>query len=150
MRNIIACILFLMVSIVSCAPNIHSPQYTSPTGSGYNQQVIGALCSHCGRPMNISWHQYNDSASISCPFCGQLTNTKQACATFKNSSDQRNSQALVNAIQGVGNSYSEIQNNKIEAYKSSTSSCQYKTWTTTVGSKMLFCSQDSSCNVNCY
>lgn len=116
MKNI-ACILFLMVSIISCAPNIHSPQYTSPTGGGYNQQVIGALCSHCGRQMNISWHQYNDRESISCPYCGQQSNTKEAAARWvpvMNARNQQANQAAVNTLIGGTTQVLDARNQQLQ------------------------------------
>lgn len=149
MKKILILISMLFL-VISCAPNIQSPYYTSPSGGGYNQQVIGAKCSSCGRQMNISWNQYNNVEAVSCPYCGAHTNTKQACATFKYESDQRNAQAWSNAIKNVGDSYSESQKNKANMYKSNSSSCQYKSWTTTVGTTMLHCTQYSNCNVNCF
>jgi len=146
----ILCFILLILMMASCSPNIRSPYYSSPSGAGYSKAVIGAKCSGCGRQMNISWNQYNNIEAISCPYCGTHTNTKQACSTFKYESDQRTTQAWSNAIKDIGDSYSESQKRKADLYKSSSSSCQYKSWTTTVGTTMLHCTQNTNCDVNCF
>jgi len=145
-------LIFLILALSSCGPNIHSAYYTS--GAGYNKQVIGARCSQCGRQMNISWHQYNTIQAISCPYCGATTNTKQASAAFKYEQDranaQANTQALSNAIKEIGDSYSESQKAKANAYQSYSSPCQYRTYTIMVRGKTEFCTQQTNCDVYCY
>ena len=144
---------FILIALTaSCSPNIHSTYYTS--GAGYNSQVIGAKCSQCGRQMNLSWNQYNNVENISCPYCGGLTNTKQACSVFKYDSDQQSAQALGNALVNVSKSYQDQQATKNQSTPAtpppSSNSCQYKTYTIFSNGKTMFCTQYSSCTVQCY
>lgn len=152
MRIIFFALVAINLTFLASCGNIHSPYYTSPTGAGYNQQVIGAKCAHCSRQMNISWNQYNNMNEVSCPYCGRLTNTKQGAATFtydnNNSSKQQQGSLIVDSINAVGNYHQA----KADAYRSSLNSnkCEYRSYTTTVGSKTMYCTQDSFCNINCF
>lgn len=152
MKTILYTLVLGIWLLLSSCTNIHSPYYTSPAGGGYNQSVIGVKCTHCSRQMNISWNQYNNIAEVTCPYCGKSTNTKQGAAAFtydvNNRGNQQQGSLLVDTINATGNYHQA----KADAYKSSLNSnkCEYRSYTTTVGTKMMHCTQDIYCNINCF
>jgi len=80
MKKLLLLAPLVLLLLVSCT-NVHDPYYKSPSGGGYYKQVIGARCAHCSREMLVSWAQYNQHENIKCPYCGGMSNLKQACAT---------------------------------------------------------------------
>jgi len=134
---------FFLPALLACGPNIHSAYYSSPGGGGYYKQVIGITCPHCQRRGTLSWAQYNSHEEAKCYYCGRMMNIKQSCAAFKYDTDRENREAFLKGLNDAANAFSN-------SVRSSSSGCEYKTFTTYVDGRMLFCTRYRNCDVDCY
>lgn len=145
-------LLVVVALMASCAPNIHSPYYSNPTGGGYNTQVIGIKCHTCGRIGQISWNQYNTRETVTCPYCGALIKVKEGVSAHTYDIRQQNNEGMNQAVINLSETYQKQQAEKKQSLNSSSSpsSCEYKTYTVFTNGKTMFCTQYSSCDVQCY
>lgn len=90
--------------------------YTNPQSAGYNQQGLGGICEHCGRQFNLSGNQLHNLTEIKCPYCGNLSNTKNAAARWvpvKNQRDQQaNQQMMLGIMQGTVDGMNSYNTNR--------------------------------------
>jgi len=121
----------LIISLFIGGCSMPTSYYTSPQSAGYNQQKLGGICEHCGKQFNLSGNQLNNVPLIKCPYCGNLSNTKEAAARWvpvKNQINRQvNQQIMLGLMQGVaaGTNSNNTSSNPTTTYQISGCSSDY-------------------------